>query len=236
MAISLVRDLLSKPSPPPAEPPDEELVARIKAGEVRLFELLMRRHNQRLFRMLRALLPHDAEAEDVMQEAYVRAFAHLGDFAGRASFSTWLLRIAANEAMARLRRGRRFSPAAADLGDDEAATVLSTLASPERDPEARAGTAELRALLTEVIDALPEHYRAVFVLREVEGLSTAETAAALELTPENVKVRLHRARALLRAAIDRRLGREVRQVFRFDGPHCDRLVAAVLGRLGIPGG
>jgi RNA polymerase sigma-70 factor (ECF subfamily) len=233
MAMTLMHDLLTEPSPLPECPPDDELVARIQAGEVRLFETLMRRHNQRLFRMLRALLRHDAEAEDVMQEAYVRAFAHLGDFAGRASFSTWLLRIAANEAMARLRRGRRFLSAAVDIGDEEAEMVLSALASPERNPEDQAGTAELRSLLTEVIDALPERYRAVFVLREVEGLSTAETAEALELTAENVKVRLHRARALLRAALDRRLGGEMRQVFRFDGPHCDRVVAAVLGRLGI---
>lgn len=233
--MTLMQDLLSRPSPPPELPPDEELVARIQAGEVRLFETLMRRHNQRLFRMLRALLRHDAEAEDVMQETYVRAFAHLGDFAGRASFSTWLLRIAANEAMARLRRGRRFLSPAAEIGDEEAGMVLSALASRERNPEDQAGTAELRSLLTGVIDALPERYRAVFVLREVEGLSTAETAAALELTVENVKVRLHRARALLRAALDRRLGGEMRQVFRFDGPRCDRLVAAVLERLGIGG-
>lgn len=233
MAISLVHDRLPQPAIAPARPTDEELVARIKAGQVHLFEALMRRHNQRLFRMLRALLRHDAEAEDVMQEAYVRAFAHLGDFAGRASFSTWLLRIAAHEAMARLRRGRRFLSTAVDLGDEEAAMSLSALVSAERSPEDQAGTAELRALLTEVIDALPERYRAVFVLREVEGLSTAETAAALELTIENVKVRLHRARALMRTAIDQRLGCEVRQVFGFDGPRCDRLVAAVLGRLGI---
>jgi RNA polymerase sigma-70 factor (ECF subfamily) len=218
-----------------AAPPDEEVVRRILAGEAWLFEVLMRRHNQRLFRMLRAMLRSDAEAEDVMQEAYVRAFAGLAGFAGRATFSTWLLRIAANEAMARSRRGRRF--VARPGGTEEAEMAELEVAAPGPTPEDHASVAELRVLLAEAVDALPQSHRTVFVLREVEGLSTAETAEALGLSEENVKVRLHRARGALRADVDRRIGGEIRKVWRFDGARCDRVVAAVLARLeadGIP--
>lgn len=207
---------------------DEELVARIRGGEPWLYEVLMRRHNQKLFRLLRAMLRSDSEAEDVMQEAYVRAFAALSGFEGRASFSTWLLRIAAHEAMARSRKGKRFV-----LADplEEASMFEGAGSEREPNPEEAASASELGRVLTEAIDSLPESHRTVFVLREVEGLSTAETAEALGLSEENVKVRLHRARGALRTFVDHRVGREVRRIFLFDGGRCDRVVAAVLARL-----
>jgi len=211
-----------------AAPDDPELIARIRSGEPWLFEILMRRHNQRLFRFLRSILHSDGEAEDVMQEAYVRAYQALESFEGRATFSTWLLRIALHEAMARNRKSRRFV-----LADpaEEASMFESDRSEREPNPEERAASSELRAVLVDAIDSLPDSHRTVFVLREVEGLSTAETAATLGLSEENVKVRLHRARGVLRTFVDHRIGREVRRVFLFDGARCDRLVAAVLGRI-----
>lgn len=184
----------------------------------------MRRHNQRLFRLARAVVRDDREAEDVVQEAYVRAFTHLDQFAGRARFATWLSRIALHEALARVRRGRRF----AALPEEE---TLSDLQNPRPGPEDRASNRELAAALAAAVDTLPESHRAVFVLREVEGLSTAETAEVLGLSEPNVKVRLHRARAALRADLERRLGGEVPRLWAFDGERCDRVVAGVVERL-----
>ncbi|MBP7149578.1 MAG: RNA polymerase sigma factor [Acidobacteria bacterium] len=215
--------LATPPGPAPLD--DLELVARVCAGETQLFELLMRRYNQRLFRAARAVLRDDAEAEDVLQEAWVRAFAALGRFEGRASVGTWLVRIALHEAFARRRRRQRFVA----LGTEDDMGLETT---PGDSPEARASTRELRAALAGAIDALPEGLRVAFVLREVEGLSTAETAEALGLSPDNVKVRLHRARAALRRGLERVLGTELRAVHGFDGARCDRVVAAVMARIG----
>jgi RNA polymerase sigma-70 factor (ECF subfamily) len=211
---------------------DAELVDRVRGGEPACFELLMRRHNQSLYRLARSIVRDDGEAEDVVQDAYVRAFEHLGGFEGRSSFATWLLRIGLHEALARVRHRRRFAALdEAAPGDGDPPAPDGAAAPPS--PEERASAGELRRLLTAAIDRLPETHRAVFVLRRVEGLSTAETAEALGLSEANVKVRLHRARAALRAEIDRRLGSEVERVFAFDGARCDRLVAAVTARLGL---
>ena len=215
-------------APPEGPWSDDEVVARVCRGEVRLFEVLMRRHNQRLFRAARAILGDDAEAEDVMQDAYVRAYSHLRQFEGRAAFATWLARIAVNEALARRRRRTRF------VGlDGEAALV----AGPGRTPEEGAADRELAALLEGAIDALPASYRVVFVLRELEGLDTRETAESLGIPEATVKTRLHRARTLLRE----RLQVEVRSeaagaAFAFAGARCDRMVAAVLGRIASAAG
>jgi len=201
---------------------DEEIVDRIRRGETALFELLMRRYNQRLYRVTRAIVRDEAEAEDVTQDAYVRAFEHLDQFAGRARFSTWLTRIAVHEAFARLRRrGRQI-----DIEDD-----MTTLPSAAAGPEQRAADRELGQAIKNAIDALPETYGSVFMLREVEGLSTAETATCLEIPEETVKTRLHRARALLRNHINARIGAGVRDAFQFAGARCDRMVAAVLARV-----
>ena len=207
---------------------DDVLVPRILAGESALFEHIMRRHNQRLFRTARAILNDDAEAEDVMQETYTRAFAHLGQFRGEAQLGTWLVRIAVHEAFARVRRRRRLAPLPPD--DD-----VETLPMPDRpmpiDPEREANNAELRRLLELAIDELPETYRTVFVLREVEGLSTALTAECLGVSEEVVKTRLSRARLRLRDGLYERAGAVTSSAFTFGAERCDRVVAAVLTRL-----
>src|SRR5215470_14133027 len=178
-----------------AEDSDDALVHRILAGESALFERIMRRHNQRVFRAARAIVKDDAEAEDVMQETYTRAFTHLGQFRGEAQLGTWLVRIAVHEAFARVRRRRRLAP----LPPDDAVEALSMFdRSTPTDPEHEANNAELRKLLERAIDELPETYRTIFVLREVEGLSTATTAECLGVSEEVVKTRLSRARARLR--------------------------------------
>jgi RNA polymerase sigma-70 factor (ECF subfamily) len=208
-----------------AAQPDEELIARVRAGETRLFETIMRRYNQRLFRAARAIVRDDAEAEDVLQEAWTRTFAHLDQFRGEAAFPTWITRIAVHEALARTRRGRVVVP----TDDEELEAVMPRTGA--WDPERQAHDAELRRLLEQAIDALPEIYRAVFVLRELEGLDTAETAACLEVTDDVVKTRLSRARALLRDALYQRAGLVAAEAFAFDGARCDRIVAAVLARI-----
>jgi RNA polymerase sigma-70 factor (ECF subfamily) len=214
---------------------DEEVVARVLAGDLPLFEVLMRRHNQRLYRTARAIVRDDAEAEDVMQETYVRAFAALRQFEGRAQWSTWLTRIAVNEALARVRaRGRFVSREASEVMEDDAMASEPRLPARQariEGPEATASARELGGLVERAIDELPDTYRTVFVLREVQELSTAETAACLDISEELVKVRLHRARAELRRHMDAQLGAATREVFDFHATRCDRVVAAVFERI-----
>ena len=200
---------------------DEEIVRRVRDGEHELFEILMRRYNQRIYRTVRSVLRQDDEAEDVMQQAYLSAFSHLEQFHGTARFSTWLTRIALNEAFARIRRGRRFVESDAQ---EEVAPM-------ENGPESRALKRELAGLLEAAVGALPDIYRTVFMLREIEELSTEETAESLDVTQEVVKVRLHRARALLRDELYARVGAGALEAFAFLRPRCDRVVAAVLSRV-----
>ncbi|MGE5358847.1 MAG: RNA polymerase sigma factor [Bacteroidales bacterium] len=208
---------------------DEEVARRVLLGETPLFEILMRRYNQRLFRVVRGIIRDDSEAEDVVQEAYVNAYTHLDQFAGRAKLSTWLTRIAVNEALARARRGARLDPleTGSETGD-----LMDTLKSRDPDPERQAVTGELRATLESAIDNLPPLYRSVMMMREVEELSTAETAECLGITEEAVKVRLHRARGMLRAKLEDLIGHEAPNAFRFDGARCDRIVRGVMERIG----
>ncbi len=208
---------------------DEEVVRRVRAGETGLFEVVMRRYNQRLYRVARAILRDDAEAEDVTQQAYVNAYRHLDQFAGRAKFSTWLTKIAVHEALSRARGRGRF--AEQEAVDDWEGDTLGALKSPGPDPERQAFAGELRTLLDSAIEALPEHYRSVFVMREVEGLSAAESAECLDITEETAKTRLHRARLLLRETLGERAGIESGAAFPFEAPRCDRVVAAVFERL-----
>lgn len=216
----------SQPAAAPATLSDEEVVERVLAGDSSLFEILMRRYNQRLFRVARGILAEDAEAEDVMQEAYVRAFRELASFRGEARFATWLTRIACHEALARARKRRRLVSISGLAGGAPPDPPAET-ASPERDLENR----ELQAVLREAVEVLPDPLRAVFCLREIEGLSTEQTADALGLTIENVRVRLHRAKLALRQTLDARIGREVRRLYLFDGDRCDRVVEGVFRRL-----
>ena len=213
------------------EPPDRELIARVLEGDPAAFEKLMRRYNQRVFRAARSVLRDDAEAEDVVQETFVRAYRGLAGFEERSSLATWLTRIAVNEALARVRRSRMFGAVESDKdGNEREAQVTSTRPGPEEQASSR----ELRSVLTAAIDSLPEEMRTVFVLREVEGLSTLEAGETLQLSSEAVRVRLHRARLALRRHVEKQLGEEVRGLFQFAGTRCDAMVARVFGRLGLP--
>lgn len=208
---------------------DDEVVRRVLAGDGPLFEVLMRRYNQRLYRVARAILRDDAEAEDVMQQAYVEAYSHLGQFAGRAMFSTWLTKIAVYEALARVRRRRRDASGTPVLDSEEDA--MSRVKSTAPDPEQQALQGEHRLLLESAIEALPTAYRSVFMLREVEGMSTAEVAECLGLREDAVKTRLHRARALLREELYERAGVATASAFSFHLSRCDRVVSAVFAQL-----
>jgi len=208
---------------------DEEVVARVLAGEAGMFEIVMRRHNQRLYRVTRAILRNDGEAEDVMQDTDVRAYEHLDQFAGRAKFSTWLTRIAVHEALARQHRRNRYQelePMSEREGDP-----MDRFASLAPDPEQQASNSEVRELLEEAIEKLPDAYRTIFMLRDVEDMSTTDAADVLEITEENVKVRLHRARALLRKSLYARAGMERKEVFTFHAVRCDRVVKNVFGSI-----
>jgi RNA polymerase sigma-70 factor (ECF subfamily) len=193
----------------------------------------MRRHNQRLYRAARAIVRDEAEAEDVMQQAYVNAYTHLDQFTGRARFSTWLTRIAIYEALGRIRRRGRLTEIESM---SEAVDGGGVLQDRGPNPERQAFIGELRRTLEGGVDALPEAYRSVFVLREVEGLSTAETAECLGLSEDVVKTRLVRARAQLRHRLSEQIGQGVRDLFAFEATRCDRVVAAVLAEIGSPPG
>ncbi len=208
---------------------DEEVITRVLAGDSAIFEIVIRRYNQRLYRVARAILRNDGEAEDVMQDAYVRAYEHLGQFAGKAKFSTWLTRIAVHEALARHRRGERYQ----ELGplSERDGDPMDRFASLTPNPEQQASNSELRRLLEEAVERLPESYRIAFVLRDVEEMNTAEAAEALEITEENLKIRLHRARALLRKSLYARAGIGQKEAFTFNAVRCDRVVENVFKRI-----
>jgi RNA polymerase sigma-70 factor (ECF subfamily) len=194
-----------------------------------MFEIVMRRYNQRLYRVAHAILRVDSEAEDVMQDAYVRAYEHLHQFAGKAKFSTWLTRIAVHEALARQRHGNRYQelePMSEGNGDP-----MDGFASMALNPEQQASNSQLRTLLEEAVEKLPDVYRTVFMLREVEEMSTSDTATVLEITEENVKVRLHRARALLRKSLHASSGMERKEAFNLHAVRCDRVVKNVFERI-----
>jgi RNA polymerase sigma-70 factor, ECF subfamily len=209
--------------------PDEELVKRVLAGDTPLYEVIMRRHNQLLYRVVRSILGNDAETEDVMQDAYVRAYEHLSQFAGRSQFRTWLTRIAVHEALARIRRNRRFSSPA--LGESMGGDPMELFAAPGHTPEQQVANAELRELLEQAICQLPESYRSVFMLRDVEEMSIEDVAGVLDLSAGTVKVRLHRARRALRKIISERAGNQLMEAFPFHAVRCDRVVAGVFQRI-----
>ena len=207
---------------------DEEVVARVLQGQTALFEVLMRRHNERIYRAVRAILREDRDAEDVMQQAYVNAYAHLRQFDGRAAFATWLTRIAVNEAIARARKQGRYEPLDSEEDVLESISPASAIPDPERLTFAR----ELGALLEAAVDDLPDGCREVFVLREIEGMSTSEAATALEISDDAVKTRLSRAKSTLRRDLLERAGLSAPHTFAFHQSRCDRVVAAVFARIG----
>lgn len=203
---------------------DAEIVARVVGGDTALFEILMRRYNQRVYRTVRAILGSDEDSEDVMQQAYLNAFLHLRQFEQRAQFSTWLIRIAANEALARRRKRQRT---AWDGGDE----VMEAMESNVPDPEQQALASQMREVMEAELAALPAMYRTVLVLREVEGLSTSEAAECLGVSEDVIKQRLHRARGMVRASLERRAGAGMGEIYPFGNARCDRVVAAVMARI-----
>lgn len=212
---------------------DGALAARVQGGDRDAFRQVMRRCNQRLYRVVRGVVDDDAEAEDVVQEAYVHAYANIGGFRGESSLATWLARIALNEAYGRLRRRRQSM---------DIEQVDAVLQAPDRvvpfpnrgggeDPAAAAAREQLRRMLEHAVDALPEAFRIVFVLREIEGCTVEETADTLGLRSETVKTRLHRARRLLRNALHDNVAATLGDAFPFLGLRCERMTTAVLARL-----
>src|SRR6266404_3007829 len=209
--------------------PDEAVVERILAGDTALFEVLMRRYNQRLYRAARAVLRDDAEAEDVMQDAYVRAYQHLRQFRAEAQFSTWLTRIAVHEAIARAKRRGRLDQLETFSNAAEGQDMRLATSSPN--PEAQASAAETSMILERAILSIPGPYRTVLMLRDIEQMSTAETASVLDISEENVKTRLHRGRALVRKELYALAGSDAPRAFAFMGQRCDSLIRRVMNNI-----
>lgn len=205
---------------------DEEVVRRVLAGETALFEVIMRRYNERLYRAARAITRDDTQAEDIMQAAYVNAYEHLRQYRGDAAFRAWLTRIAVHEALGRLRGARRF-----DAWEGEG-DRMDGFASRTPNPEQAASNAEMGRMLETLIEKLPVASRTVFMLREVEQMSTAEVSEALGISEQNVKVRLHRARALLRDWLTAQAMGEAKNVFAFPAVRCNRVVQRVFEAIG----
>ncbi|TPN02181.1 RNA polymerase sigma factor [Mesorhizobium sp. B2-1-3A] len=217
--------------PEAAEGPsgDVLLVQRALAREAGAFRVIIKTHNQLLYRIARGVVRNDAEAEDIVQEAYMRAFASLGSFRGDSSLATWLSRIVINEALGRLRK-RRHTVA---LPENPEAQIIRFPLNPSDDPERTMAQRQILALVERATDSLPDIYRVVFVARVIEGLSMEETADLLGVRPETVKTRLHRARTLLRKALDDEIGPVLLDAFPFAGRRCERLTQSVMRRLGF---
>ena len=220
--------------PLPDNPSDVALAGRIAARDQEAFAILMRRHNQRLFRTARSILHNDAEAEDAVQETYLQAYRSIGTFRGDATLSTWLTRIVVNQSLGRIRRaGRRaqitslYADEESNHDHDEADMKPSTAES----PEGSAMRAQARAMLESSIDALPEQFRTVFVMRAIEEMSGEEVALCLDIPEATVRSRFFRARSQLRTALLDHVDSAFGDVFSFDGARCDRIVATVLERL-----
>ena len=214
---------------PTAASSEMQLVRRALAREGNAFRTIMKTHNQRLYRIARGVVRNDAEAEDIVQEAYVRAFAHLDAFRGESSLATWLSRIVINEALGRLRKRRRTVA----MPENPQAEIIQFPLNPSDDPERTMAQRQILELVERATDSLPDVYRSVFVARVIEGLSIEETAELLGVRPETVMTRLHRARALVRKALDDQIGPVLLDAFPFAGRRCDRLTSAVMQRLGL---
>ncbi|HRH37220.1 MAG TPA: RNA polymerase sigma factor [Flavobacteriales bacterium] len=206
---------------------DQQVVASVLGGQKGLYEILVRRHNRTLYRAVRSYLREPADVQDAMQDTYLKAYEKLGQFRSDAAFATWLVRIGINEALQRLKRGRTKLLHVAPDTDDEHLTRLPD--TDQMDPEQRAIQQEHNGIIERAIDRLPETYRVVYMLREVEGMGVTDVAAALSISESNVKVRLHRAKALLKEAVwELHAGAPA---FEFGNSHCDRMVALVMARI-----
>ena len=212
---------------------DAALVACVQAGQREAFRVITQRCNQRMFRVVRGVIRDEAEAEDVVQEAYVHAFEKIASFRGASSLATWLTRIALNEAYGRLRR--RHETVDIEQLEQTPAASAQVIAFPGHvlpdDPADAAARGQVRQLLEHAVDALPEAFRLVYVLRDVEGCTVEETATALDIREETVKTRLHRARRQLRAALQASINSSAADAFSFMGERCARVTEAVMTRV-----
>lgn len=224
MDMTVIGEAVSEPT----------LVAQARQGSETAIRRLIKANNQRLFRVARGVLRNDAEAEDVVQATYVKAFTHLATFREEAQFSTWLTRIALNDALGRMRKRRITTDLTALDAAAESDTGVASLFPISLVPlpaDSEADRTEMRKLLEHAIDELPEAFRLVFILRDIEGLSAAEAASQLDIKAETVKTRLHRARQLLRAALEQRIAGSFADVFPFDGARCDNMADRVIAAL-----
>ncbi len=212
---------------------ERNLVERAESGDQSAFRAIMEQNNQRLYRVARAVMKDDTEAEDVVQETYLRAFFNLSKFRGESSLTTWLTRIALNEALGRKRKQRAMvTLETVETAQQTSAQIIQFPAmNTETDPERSAAQSEIQRLLERAMDALPEPFRVVFVMRDVEEMSIEETAFHLGIRPQTVKTRLHRARRLLRQSLDGELASTLKEMFPFAGVRCARITEAVLSRL-----
>ena len=216
---------------PPNAANDDSLVRDIRRGSPTAFGAMMRRYNRRLYRTARAILKDDSLAEDALQEAYLAAFRHMDEFRGDAALGTWLTRIVVNQALQALRRTRRDRVVVPFEESDAQHEALNVADSPDTGPENMLLRSQTRRLIERNIDALPEGYRTVFVLREVEDLTVEETAAALDIPAATVRTRLFRAKARLRESLAQQMDVATQDAFGFDGERCDRIVRTVLDRI-----
>ncbi|MGJ4908133.1 RNA polymerase sigma factor [Bradyrhizobium sp. HKCCYLS2033] len=212
---------------------EDDLIRRAKARDETAIRAILQANNRRLFRIARGILRNDSEAEDVVQETYVRALTHLDEFRGQSSLSTWLVRIAMNEAMGRLRGQRPALQLDVQHQDRPGAEVIQFPAT-SSDPEKSVAQRQIQAVVERAIDDLSEPFRLVFIARVIEEMSIDETADLLGLKPETVKTRLHRARGMLRENVEKEIGPVLLDAFPFAGPRCERLTDAVLDRLRRP--
>ena len=218
----------------PAGAIDAELVRRARARDEAAVRAIMQANNRRLYRIAGGILRNDSEAEDVVQETYVRAFTHLQDFRGDSSLATWLARIAMNEALGRLRRQRpAVEWTSLPPGVLEAQIIQFPHSANSEDPEKSMAQRQIQHVVEHAIDELPDAFRIVFITRVIEGMNVEETAEILGLKPETVKTRLHRARSLLRENVEKKIGPVVMDAFPFAGKRCERLTEAVLKRLNL---
>ena len=213
---------------------DAELIRRARDRDEAAIRSIIRSNNRRLYRLARGILRNDSEAEDVVQETYVLAFTRLDSFRGESSFSTWLARIAINEALGRLRRQRVAAELRSVQPELLEAQIIQFPVSAVSDPEKTMAQRQIQHVVEQAIDELPEPFRIVFITRVVEGMNVEETAEILGLKPETVKTRLHRARAMLRDHVEKKIGPVVMEAFPFAGKRCERLTEAVLKRLDFP--
>jgi len=214
---------------------EADLVRRAQERDAAAIRAIMQANNQRMFRMARSILRSDSEAEDAVQDAYMRAFSHLDGFRGNSSLATWLTRIVINEALGRLRRRRpTVSWSSQEPSLAEARIIQFPLSSStSEDPEKILAQRQIRTVVERAIDELPAAFRSVFIARVIEGMSLEETAELLDLNPATVKTRLHRARTMLRNSVEKQIGPVVMEAFPFAGKRCERMTSSVLVRLGL---